>query len=345
MPHPCAPAIIAAQPRACSSRRVTHRREDHPRRMTTAGSRSAMLATSFTTGPREGGCAHDGRPREDHRLDVAITIVLSALGVLLMYDNVEGPSPRRRATRTRRPRSTSANSSRRFAIPLFLLVTVPLLWRRAAPIAAPAGASPASRSTSCCSGPSSSAAASSSPPPSCSPTRRARGSAAATRCWASAALGRPDVDIGIEFGRGPRRVRRRVTAAIWGVGRVVRARGARATSCARAPPSCARRATSARGRGRHRPRPALARARRAAAAPDSASSRGWPTPAPRATDTAAPTALSRRSSARAGSTLEEMRAAVGVAARGHRRSPHRAAADAHPSGVAARPREGRATRG
>ena len=60
-----------------------------------------------------------GRERIGKR-DVAITVVLSALGLLLMYGNVVDEEI-----------ETSV-----LAIPLFLLVTVPLLWRRAAPIAA-----------------------------------------------------------------------------------------------------------------------------------------------------------------------------------------------------------------
>jgi hypothetical protein len=54
------------------------------------------------------------------RRDLAIALVLSLLGLLLMYANVED----------------SAVNADVLAIPLFLAVTAPLLWRRAAPLAA-----------------------------------------------------------------------------------------------------------------------------------------------------------------------------------------------------------------
>lgn len=54
------------------------------------------------------------------RRDIAIAAVLSVLGLLLMYGNVVDPEVEASV----------------LAIPLFLLVTVPLLWRRAAPVAA-----------------------------------------------------------------------------------------------------------------------------------------------------------------------------------------------------------------
>ena len=54
------------------------------------------------------------------RLDIAIAVALSALGLLLMYGNV-----------------TDADVDASWlAMPLFLLVTIPVLWRRAAPLAA-----------------------------------------------------------------------------------------------------------------------------------------------------------------------------------------------------------------
>ena len=69
------------------------------------------------------------------RTDVAIALVVSALGVVLMVMNV-------RDLRT----GAGARRGGRFhigdllpywaAVPLFLLVTVPLLWRRVAPLAA-----------------------------------------------------------------------------------------------------------------------------------------------------------------------------------------------------------------
>jgi signal transduction histidine kinase len=54
------------------------------------------------------------------RLDIAIAVALSALGVVLMYGNAT---------------DADVNASW-FAIPVFLLVTVPVLWRRAAPLPA-----------------------------------------------------------------------------------------------------------------------------------------------------------------------------------------------------------------
>ncbi len=61
---------------------------------------------------------HTGEPIG--RLDIAIAVVLSALGVLLMYGNV-----------------TDADVDASWlAIPTFLAVTIPVLWRRAAPLQA-----------------------------------------------------------------------------------------------------------------------------------------------------------------------------------------------------------------
>ena len=54
------------------------------------------------------------------RRDIAIALVLSALGLLLMYGNVVD-------------KEVEASV---LAIPLFLLITVPLAWRRVAPVAA-----------------------------------------------------------------------------------------------------------------------------------------------------------------------------------------------------------------
>jgi hypothetical protein len=54
------------------------------------------------------------------KLDVALTVLFSGLGILLMYGNV----------------TDSKVDASPLAIPVFLLVTLPLLWRRAAPTAA-----------------------------------------------------------------------------------------------------------------------------------------------------------------------------------------------------------------
>jgi len=74
------------------------------------------------------------------RLDVAIALLVSALGVFLMVENV-----RDLTEGTRGPDEEAAIHIGNLmpywaAAPLFLLVTVPLLWRRVAPLAA-AGAS------------------------------------------------------------------------------------------------------------------------------------------------------------------------------------------------------------
>ena len=65
-----------------------------------------MMRTMGRTGERIG------------KLDIAIAVALTALGVLLMYGN-----------------ATDADvDSSWLAIPVFLGVTVPVLWRRAAPL-------------------------------------------------------------------------------------------------------------------------------------------------------------------------------------------------------------------
>lgn len=65
------------------------------------------------------------RPRERiGRLDIALTILLSALGALLMYVNVTDPDPAG-------PQNLSW-----LAIPGFFVVTIPLLWRSVAPLGA-----------------------------------------------------------------------------------------------------------------------------------------------------------------------------------------------------------------
>ena len=52
------------------------------------------------------------------KLDIALAVLFSGLGLLLMYGNVTDPEV----------------DASPLAIPVFLLVTVPLLWRRAAPV-------------------------------------------------------------------------------------------------------------------------------------------------------------------------------------------------------------------
>jgi hypothetical protein len=72
------------------------------------------------------------------RRDIAIAVVLSLLGLLLMYDNVFGElAPENRTGPDQQAVVHVRNLvPYELTIPLFLLVTVPLLWRRAAPLAA-----------------------------------------------------------------------------------------------------------------------------------------------------------------------------------------------------------------
>jgi hypothetical protein len=64
--------------------------------------------------------------------DIAIAGVLSVLGMLLMYGNITDPAEEEDLGMVR----FFGLVPEELAIPLFLLVTVPLLWRRVAPLAA-----------------------------------------------------------------------------------------------------------------------------------------------------------------------------------------------------------------
>ena len=78
-------------------------------------------------------------PERIGRRDIAIAAVLSLLGLLLMYDNVYGVLADERADPTSDAHSVVIVGGLlpiEFSIPLFLAVTVPLLWRRAAPVVA-----------------------------------------------------------------------------------------------------------------------------------------------------------------------------------------------------------------
>ena len=68
--------------------------------------------------------------------DIAIASVLSVLGVLLMYLNIRDPANEEDLGVVRWGGILPVE----FAVPFFLLVTVPLLWRRVAPIPAVAAA-------------------------------------------------------------------------------------------------------------------------------------------------------------------------------------------------------------
>lgn len=67
--------------------------------------------------------------------DIAIATVVSALGVLLMYGNIVDPADPNNPDQSAWLHVGSL-LPRELAIPLFLLVTVPLLWRRVNPLAA-----------------------------------------------------------------------------------------------------------------------------------------------------------------------------------------------------------------
>jgi len=160
------------------------------------------------------------------RRDIAITVVLSLLGLLLMYDNV-----RRLADDVQNPDAEAVIHVGNllpygFAIPLFLLVTVPLLWRRAAPIAAVAAAltglivnellvgtevlrSGVVLATAFL----------------FAFTTGAQLHAREARIGLALALGLSVVDTVASFGVPVAAVMGGVTMAIWGIGRIVRSRG------------------------------------------------------------------------------------------------------------------------
>jgi hypothetical protein len=77
-----------------------------------------------------------GRRRIAKR-DIAIAGVLTLLGLLLMYGNVDELTDGVPATEDQQPNIDFGGLLPvEFALPLFLLVTVPLLWRRVAPLPA-----------------------------------------------------------------------------------------------------------------------------------------------------------------------------------------------------------------
>ena len=251
--------------------------------------------------------------------------------------------------RTRRPRSTSATSSPTGSpCRCSCSSRCRCSWRRVAPLAAAAGARRPRWSTSLLLGTSCPLRR---PPPDRLPARVLAGRAARPprRAAGAAARRQPDgrstscSSSGAGTAVGVRRRDRRDVVAS---GRLVRARGLVADEL-RARTAELREARDERARlevAADRAR-LSARARRRCCTGGSASSRGWPTPAPRADDTASATALFAEIERESRRTLEEMRAVGRRAARGHAARTDRAAADAHPSRVAARPREGRATRG
>jgi hypothetical protein len=157
--------------------------------------------------------------------DVAIAAVLSLLGLVLMYENV-----RRLADDVQDPDAEAVIHVGNlvpygFAIPLFLLVTVPLLWRRAAPIAA-VGAAFAGLMVNelllgtevLRSGVVLAAAFL------FAFTAGAQLQAREARIGLALAVGLGVVDTVVSFGAPTAAIMAGLTAAIWGIGRVVRSR-------------------------------------------------------------------------------------------------------------------------
>lgn len=154
--------------------------------------------------------------------DIAIASVLSVLGLGLMYINVAEPASEEELGLVRYGGILPIE----LALPLFLLVTVPLLWRRAAPLAA-VGASfaglvlnelligtevlrcgvvlPTALFFAFAAG--------------------ARLEGRETRIGLALAAGLTLVDFGVGFDPLTTTVMTTVTVAVWGIGRVVRARG------------------------------------------------------------------------------------------------------------------------
>jgi signal transduction histidine kinase len=96
-----------------------------------------MLRPTFTTGGSKemiGSMTPAGQ--RIAKRDVAITAVLSLLGLLLMYGNVVDHDENMLNPDTRAVIHVGNLVPYVLVIPLFLLVTVPLLWRRVAPIPA-----------------------------------------------------------------------------------------------------------------------------------------------------------------------------------------------------------------
>jgi hypothetical protein len=157
--------------------------------------------------------------------DIAITAVLSLLGLLLMVENV-----RRLAKEVQDPDAAAVIHVGNllpygFAIPLFLLVTVPLLWRRAAPIPAVGAAlaglliNEALLGTEVLRSGVVLAVAFL-----FAFTAGAQLEAREARIGLALAVGLSVVDTVVSFGAPTAAIMAGLTAAIWGIGRVVRSR-------------------------------------------------------------------------------------------------------------------------
>ena len=161
--------------------------------------------------------------------DIAIAAVLSLLGLLLMYDNVQ----RLADDGWSNPSNPDARAvihvgnflPYELAIPLFLLVTVPLLWRRVAPIAAVGAAFAGLVVNELLLG--SELLRSGVVLPTAflfAFTAGAQLEAREARIGLALALGLSLVDTLLSFGGPTAAVMGGLTAAIWGIGRVVRSR-------------------------------------------------------------------------------------------------------------------------
>jgi signal transduction histidine kinase len=168
------------------------------------------------------------------RRDVAIAAVLSLLGLLLMILNLYGDDGLANGPRTNPDAHAAVHVGNllpyEFVIPLFLLVTVPLLWRRAAPVAA-VGAALAGLLVN--------EALTGSELVRCGVvlptaflfafTTGARLDGRAARIGLALSLALTVVDASLEFGPPTTAVMGGVTVAMWGIGRVVRSRSRMAT--------------------------------------------------------------------------------------------------------------------
>ncbi len=162
--------------------------------------------------------------------DIVIASVVSVLGLLLMYVNVDGLTDGKPPTEDEQSViEIGALLPYELAFPLFLLVTVPLLWRRVAPIAAGGAALAGLAANVLLLG-----------------TEFLRcgvvGPTAFLFAFAAAAqlerrqafiglglsVGLVVLDFGVTFGAPVAAFTAGVTVAVWGIGRVVRSRGSMA---------------------------------------------------------------------------------------------------------------------
>jgi hypothetical protein len=158
--------------------------------------------------------------------DVAIASVLSLLGLLLMYLNVHDHAADPEEFKKNTAIYFGGLLPYGFAIPLFPLVTVPLLWRRAAPIPAVGAAFAGLAVNEVLVGtdvlrcgvvlPTTLFFAF---------TAGAQLDGRASRIGLGLSLGLILLDGAVEFGPPGTAVFAVVTAAVWGIGRIVRSRG------------------------------------------------------------------------------------------------------------------------